>query len=285
MSPNPDETRLKAAIYTRVSTLQQAREGYSLEAQERSARKYCLTHGYSVHKVYSDKGISAKDVEHRAEMRKMLRDVENGMFDIVVVWSLSRLTRSVSDLYLTCEQLRKYDVSLESCTESFETRTAMGRAMLGILGVFAQLERECTAERVVAALEERARQGKPTCCYVLGYDRDGDILTVNHYEATVVRYIYGMYLKYRCINKVAKLCQAKGYTGKRGGLLDTESIHKILTRPIYCGYVRWHDEIYPGNHCPIIDPSIYNRVQKIILGKGKTANKGRKRKNPLILIP
>ena len=278
-----EEIPLRVAIYTRVSTLQQAREGYSLEAQENSARKYCLAHGYLVYKVYTDEGISAKDISHRAEMLKMLHDAKNGEFDIILVWSLSRFTRSVSDLYLTCEQLSHYKVSLESCTESFETRTAMGRAMLGILGVFAQLERECTAERVIAAMEERARQGKPTCCYVLGYDRNGDTLTVNHYESTIVRYIYGMYLKYKCINKVTKLCQQKGYTGKKGGLLDTESIHKILTRPIYCGYVQWHNEIYPGSHCPIIDPNVYSRVQRTILQK--SISSGRRREKPLIFIP
>lgn len=252
-----------------------------MEAQERTARSYCLSHGYQVSKVYADEGVSAKDIAHRQKMVEMLEDADSGMIDVVVVWSLSRFTRSVSDLYLTCERLRILGVALESCTEAFETRTAMGRAMLGMLGVFAQLEREATAERVVAAMEERARKGLPTCAYVLGYDRYEDRLIVNPEEAEAVRYVYRAYLDCKSISTVTRLCHNKGITGKKGGVMDTEAIHKILTNPIYCGFVRWHGEIFPGCHVPIISAGTYNRVQLIIQG----CTLGRKRVKPLIFVP
>ncbi len=276
-----ENQRLRAAIYVRVSTARQAQEGYSLDAQERAARSYCLAHGYQVCKVYADEGVSAKDIAHRQKMVTMLEDADNGMIDVVVVWSLSRFTRSVSDLYLTCERLRILGVALESCTEAFETRTAMGRAMLGMLGVFAQLEREATAERVVAAMEERARKGLPTCAYVLGYDRDGNRLVINHAEAEDVRYIYRAYLDCQSISTVTRLCRSKGITGKKGGVMDTESVHKILTNPMYCGFVKWHGEIFPGCHDPIISAGTYNRVQLVIQGCAR----GRKRLKSLIFVP
>ncbi|WP_050698643.1 recombinase family protein [Anaeromassilibacillus senegalensis] len=259
--------RKKAAIYIRVSTLDQAREGYSLSAQERALRKWCEDHGYGVYFVYADEGISGKDIEHRPGMKRLLKDIENKCFNLVVVWSLSRFTRSVADLYDTLGVLQKCSITFVSLTESFDTGTAMGRAMVGVCGVFAQLERELTAERVSAAMGERAAQGKRTCHDVLGYDLDGkDSLRINEREAERVRYVFKKYLEYKNLSAVAELCRLKGYTGKRGKVQTAESVRKILTRPIYAGYNSYRGKIYKGNHPAIISVESYNKVQHI-LGK------------------
>lgn len=163
----------RVAIYIRVSTLDQAREGYSLEAQEKTLRKWCDDRKYHVLDLYADKGISGKDIEHRPDMNRLLNDAKEGKFDIVLFWALSRFTRSVSDLYSTMEKFQSWNVDMVSYTEAFDTSTPMGRAMIGIVGVFAQLERELTSERVSAAMSERASQGKRTCSEILGYDLDG----------------------------------------------------------------------------------------------------------------
>lgn len=158
----------KVAIYIRVSTLDQARDGYSLEAQERVLRKWCADNKYEIYDLYADRGISGKDMEHRPDMQRLMRDAREDRFDMVVFWALSRFTRSVPDLYNTMEVFTKHNIDMVSYTESFDTSTPMGRAMVGIVGIFAQLEREITGERIMLALSERAMQEseRATPCWV-----------------------------------------------------------------------------------------------------------------------
>lgn len=262
----------RVAIYIRVSTLDQAREGYSLAAQERTLRDWCKSHECVVHDLYSDAGISGKDIHHRPDMQRLLHDAADSEFDIVIVWALSRLTRSMLDLYRTWTTLCAHDISLISYTESFDTGTPTGRAMMGMLGIFAQMEREITSERVIAAMAERAIQGKRTCSKVLGYTPEGsDTLTVNHEEAAIVQYIFSKYLEHRSLSAVAELCSLKGYSGKRGKPFRAESIRKILTRPIYAGYYSYNGTLIYGGFEPIIPPKTYNKIQRI-LGSGKSVD-------------
>ncbi len=274
---------MDAAIYIRVSTLDQAREGYSLAAQEYTLRRWCDQNGHNVVAVYADEGISAKDIHHRPAMQQLLLDVKQHKFDMVLVWALSRFTRSVSDLYNCLSILDANHVQFKSYTEPFDTSSVFGRAVLGILGVFAQLERELTAERVRAAMDERARQGMRTCSYVLGYDSiKGGGLKVNPTESKIVKFIFDTYLTYQNIVTISALCQRRGYTGKRGAKIEPESVHKILTRPIYCGFYSWHGTLISGDFEPIIGIEQFNAVQDIIEQRGKKV--GRSRRVPLIRV-
>lgn len=275
---------MRAAIYIRVSTLDQAREGYSLAAQERTLVMWCSEHGYEVYGIYPDEGISGKDIDHRPAMMRLLADASDASdrkFDLILVWALSRFTRSVADLYNSLALFERYNIDLVSFTESFDTSTPMGRAMVGIVGVFAQLERELTSERVRVAMEERAVQGKRTCSAVLGYDVCGpDSLTINIQEAEIVQYIFDRFLEYRNLSAVAELCELRGYHGKRGRPFRAQHIRKILTRPIYAGYNSQKGKAYKGLYEPIISVQKYNRVQKII----EKTTRGRKLKHPLIYL-
>ena len=227
----------RGAIYIRVSTLDQAREGYSLDAQEKTLRKWCNDRKYIIYDLYADRGISGKDIEHRPSMNRLLKDAKNGKFDVVLFWALSRFTRSVSDLYHTMENFQRWSVDMISYTESFDTSTPMGRARIGMVGVFSQLERELTSERVSAALAERASQGKRTCSEILGYDLDGkDSFKINEKEAEYVRFCFAEYLKRKNLSEVAKEAKEKGDKGKRGKYPTAYSIQKILFRTQYCGY-------------------------------------------------
>lgn len=209
----------KAAIYIRVSTLDQAQEGYSLDAQESVLRKWCADHKYIVYDLYADRGVSGKDIDHRPDMRRLMQDAENNCFNIVIFWALSRFTRSVQDLYSAMEKFQKWNVSMVSYTESFDTSTVMGRAMIGIVGVFAQLERELTGERVKAALLARAKKGKRTCSEVVGYDLNGkDSFRVNEKEAEYVKFLFIKYLERKNLLEVARMAREAGYRGKRGGI-------------------------------------------------------------------
>lgn len=273
----------RAAIYIRVSTLDQAREGYSLEAQEKSIRRWCDDRKYKVFDLYADKGISGKDIEHRPDMKRLLNDAKEGRFDIVVFWALSRFTRSVSDLYSTMEKFQKWNIDMISYTEAFDTSTPMGRAMIGIVGIFAQLERELTGERVRAAMVERASQGKRTCSEILGYDLDGkDSFKINEGEAEYVRFCFNEYLLRKNLSEVASEANKRGFRGKKGKAPSAWAIQKILTRTQYCGYNVFLGEIYKGNYESIIDVETFNRVSILLMRQGKIV--GRKRIIPLIKI-
>lgn len=275
MSTSKEGGRI-AALYTRVSTLDQARDGYSLGAQRAALEEWAVAHDYAP-VLYADEGISGKDISHRPAMQRLLADVEAGKIAVVAVWALSRLTRSVPDLYAVWQQLDRHGVDLVSHTESFDTSTPTGRAMMGLLGVFAQMERELTGERVQAAAAERAAQGKRTCNCVLGYDLDGaDGLTVNAAEAEIVRYIYSKYLEHKSLTAVAELCRMMGYTGKRGSTMTSWSVRLILTRPIYAGYNSWCGQLIRGRHDPLVTVQQYNRVQRLLCRAGV----GRKARHP-----
>lgn len=269
--------KIKVAIYIRVSTLDQAEEGYSLDAQERTLRKWAADKKYEVYDLYADRGISGKNIDRRPEMRRLLEDAKEQRFDLVLFWALSRFTRSVSDLYRIMEKFTRWNISLASYTEAFDTSTPMGRAMIGVVGVFAQLERELTSERVSAAIQERALKGKPTCHEVLGYDYDKKThnLYINEMEAEQVRFIFESYLIYKNLSQVAEICREKGYTGKRGRMPSAYTMYRILVNAIYCGYNNYHNETYPGTHEPIITIDTYNKVQTLLKRQGKIV--GRKR--------
>lgn len=260
----------RVAIYIRVSTLDQAREGYSLEAQKKILQKWCTDRKYEVYGLYADKGISGKDIDHRPSMRRLMQDAEADKFNLVIFWALSRFTRSVPDLYRTMEILQSHNIDITSYTEAFDTSTPMGRAMVGIVGVFAQLERELTGERVRAAMLVRAEQGKRTCSEILGYNLKGkDSMTINEKEAEYVRFCFDNYLKYKNLSQVAELCRNLGYHGKRGKLPTAYTIYVILTRPQYCGYNTYCNNVYKGNHEPIVSINTYNKVQHLLKMQGK----------------
>lgn len=267
------------AIYIRVSTLDQAREGYSLKMQEQTLREWCKEKGYIIYDLYADRGISGKDFNHRPDMLRLMRDAKDGCFNSVVFWALSRFTRSVQDLYNTLDKFQKWGVSMVSYTEAFDTSTPMGRAMIGIVGVFVQLEREITSERVAAAMQMRAAQGKRTCSEILGYDKKGkDSFSVNPQEAEYVKFCFEKYLERKNLSEVAELCRQHGYRGKRGKEPCAWTVSVILSRPQYCGYNPYCGEYYKGDYDPIISIETYNKVQRLLERQGKIVGRNRRKR-------
>ncbi len=259
------EKRIRAVIYRRVSTEEQAREGYSLAAQKSNLLKYCNLKEYEVVGMYADEGLSGRNIKKRPEFLRMLEDAQQEKFDVIIIWSISRLSRSVADLYNTWVILEKFGVSIESQTEAFDTNTAMGRAMFGLLGVFAQLESDVTSERVKVATRERAEQGKRTCHYILGYDNLGkDSFSINEKESEIIRYIYQKYIEFRNFSAVAECCNLKGYRGKLGKPFKAESIKKILMCPVYIGYNRFKGKLYKGDYKPLIDVKMFDKIQRLL---------------------
>lgn len=222
-------------------------------------------HNYQVFDVYADKGISGKDIINRPQMKRLLQDAKQNKFDVVIVWKLTRFSRSLVDLTAACDTLDRHGISLISITEVFDSSTTSGRLVRSILGAIAQFEREVVSDNVKLVAQERARRGLRTCSDVLGYDLNGkDSVSINESEAKIVCFIYDDYLRTHNLSKTSEHCNKEGFTGKRGAKFKPWSIQTILTRPIYSGYYSFHGIPYKGNHAAIIDVDKFNQVQKLL---------------------
>lgn len=264
------------ALYKRVSSIEQVK-GYSLDGQNYTLLRHCKFNNYVIYKIYSDEGISAKDMKHRPGMLEMLSDAKKGLFKKIIVWKLSRFTRNMTDLAVACDRLDRIGITLESTTEAFDSTTISGRMIRSILGAVAQFDRETIGENVSMGLAERARQGKRTCHEILGYDQFGkDSFVINGKESEYVEFCYDEYRIQRNISEVTRLAKGKGYRGKRGKEPSTSAVYTILTRPEYAGYNIFNGELYRGLYEPIINPINFNKTQDIIEQQGK--RKVRKRK-------
>jgi len=272
---------MKAAIYIRVSTQEQADEGYSIGAQTEKLKAYCKAKGWSVYHIYTDPGFSGSNTD-RPALNQMLRDVKKREIDAVVVYKLDRLSRSQKDtLYLIEDVFLAHNVEFVSMNENFDTSTPFGRAMIGILSVFAQLEREQIRERMTMGLIERAKDGywhgggyDP-----IGYDYVDGELKINEYEALQVREIYKLFLAGTPIDRIQKTMRKK-YTNKYGSWANHTSIRSVLTTPIYIGKITYCGEIYDGRHEAIIDEETYQKAQKRYDDISWTKGSGEHKKRP-----
>src|SRR5947209_11823766 len=166
--------QVRAAGYVRVSTDEQAREGYSLNAQRRAITAYCETHVSSLVTVYEDAGVSGKSTENRDGLSKLLTDAAEGGFVRVVFLKLDRLSRRLRDVLAVCDELERFGVLPVSIQEGMDGSTPTGRMHRNILGTFAEFERESIVERIKVGLKEKAEQGDLVGPLPLGYIRGGE---------------------------------------------------------------------------------------------------------------
>lgn len=226
---------MRAAIYIRVSTEEQAKEGFSIRAQRLMLIEYCKVNDYTVSDIYVDDGYSAKDT-NRPELQRLLSDAEKGAFNAVIVYKLDRFTRSVKDLYELLETLQSFRVDFISKQEKFDTTTAMGRAMIGILGVFAQFERELISERVRMGQEQRTREGKKHGRFPFGYTADGEVIEEEFKQMRMIRH---MYMKEQLgFKAIAMQMNMRGYS-RRGFEWRPGQIGLTLENPFYAGIIEY----------------------------------------------
>ena len=155
-------TKLKAALYARVSTEEQAKEGYSIAAQISEIKKYAEQHGYEIVDEYVDEGASGKSIEGRPQMKRLLKDASQQKFGVVIIYKIDRLARKLKDALEISEILEKNNVNLISLNEKFDTTTAFGRTAFQMICSFAELERNNIVERVKLGMEQRAKEGIST---------------------------------------------------------------------------------------------------------------------------
>ncbi len=260
---------MKVGIYIRVSTEEQAKEGYSISAQKQKLKSFCISQDWEVAGLYADEGVSAKDT-NRPELKRMLEDIANNKIDCVLVYRLDRLTRSVFDLYKLLEVFEKHNCKFKSATEVYDTTTAMGRMFITIVAALAQWERENMGERIAFGFAEKVRQGKYALNFrPIGYDLDlvSGKLTINTSESHIIKLIFDLYLKGYGANRICKYLNSKGIKTKAGNNWNDKPLMQILKNPLYKGYIRWNDTVIPSKHDPIIEPEVFDHVQKIIVSR------------------
>lgn len=264
---------MRTALYIRVSTEDQAREGYSISAQKEKLTAYCASQGWTIANMYIDDGYSAKDLD-RPEMKRMIRHIKQGLIDCVLVYRLDRLTRSVSDLYKLLELFEKYNCKFKSATEVYDTTTAMGRMFITVVAALAQWERENLAERVRMGLQEKARQGKwvPNIApYGYDIDRETDKLVINEKEAAVVRKIFELYTSGKGMSKIANELNRLGILTKSGHIWRDHQVKYVLTNPVYIGTMRYNFRVNKDSYFEIenavpaiISKEVFDRAQQIL---------------------
>lgn len=284
---------VRVAIYARVSTEEQAEHGYSIDAQLDTLRNYCKMYGKTVYGEYVDRGVSGKSVEGRYELQRLLRDVETGEIDEVIVWKMNRLARKTIDLLKMVDHFSKYKVAFRSFTENFETETAMGKFALQMLAAVGELERNTIVDNVKMGLKQRARTGNYNGGLVLGYrslatgDKrsKGSSLEIVPEEAAIVRKIFELYASGKGLRAIANQLNHEGNKTKLGNPFSTTAVKEIVTNPLYAGIIRynrfenWNERrrkgknpdpiIVEGKHEPIIPKELWEKVQVLHNEKSK----------------
>jgi site-specific DNA recombinase len=265
-----------AALYVRVSTLEQAKEGYSIGEQEDRLKAYAAAHGWTVYKTYCDPGHSGATLD-RPAMQDMLRDVKAGKVNMVVVYKLDRLSRSQKDtLYLIEDAFNANGVDFTSMQDALDTSTPIGRAMLGVLATFAQFERENIKERMKMGKEGRAKKGLTAGTIVVhtGYNYVDGHLVVNEYEKMQILEATDLILQGKSVSSVVKLFNQKGYTQKHG-IWSPTLLQRVLRSRVILGEIRFDGEWYPGIHEPLMSEDQFDAVnQKLDIATTKFTRTG-----------
>lgn len=277
MVSNPERS-VRCAIYTRKSTEHGLKlEFNSLHAQREACEAYIKSQTHegwkAISKHYDDPAYSGGNLD-RPALQKLLEDIDAGQVDVVVVYKIDRLTRSLSDFARLVELFDRKAISFVAVTQQFNTTTSMGRLTLNVLLSFAQFERELSSERVRDKVAASRKKGKWTGGSVpLGYDAKDKKLVVNQAEANTVRMIFARYLALKSFQTLIDELKNKGIvtkiraiTGKiAGGIPFTYGpLAYLLKSRTYLGEMGHKRIWYPGEHEAIIDPTLFNAVQDLL---------------------
>jgi site-specific DNA recombinase len=273
---------MRVALYPRVSGHEQE-DNYSIPEQIERMKKYCESRDWMVYKIYTD-SVQTGATMDRPGLQSMIKDIEDGKIDMVLVYKLDRLSRSQKDtLYLIEDVFDKHDVGFTSMTENFDTSSPFGKAVLGVLAVFAQLERDKITERTTMGKKARAAEGKwhGSKWVPIGYNYENGLLQVNEYEKMQILEIADLFLKQTPVRTIATMMTEKGYKHKYGEW-EAKTIKRVLSNPVNLGLIKDGDTLYPGLHDAIIEEQVFDEIQVIMNErKDKYGNNARPHKSLL----
>ena len=287
----------KVAIYCRVSTTEQAEEGYSINEQKKLLTYECEKNGNTVYKIYSDEGISGKNITARPALKELLNDANEGKFDSVMVWKINRIGRNLKDVLDMVDLFDRNNITFKSATEPFDTTTPGGKMQFQMMALIGEFERGTIAQNVKMGMMARAREGRWNGNVIIGYDlklkehttnkkRKDTELVINEKEAEIVRTIFTMYSQGNGYKAIANYLNKFGYKTKKGNSFSLTAIKDILNNPVYIGKIRynlrpnWSEKrrkgtnsnplIVDGKHEAIIEQELWDKVQSMLqTSKGK----------------
>jgi len=280
--------KLRCAVYTRKSSEEGLdMEFNSLDAQRESCEAYVASQkpeGWVlVPDRYDDGGFSGGTLE-RPALQRLLRDIEDGRVDVVVVYKIDRLSRSLMDFAKLVEVFDRNQVTFVSVTQAFNTTTSMGRLTLNILLSFAQFEREVIGERIRDKFAASRRKGMwMGGCVPLGYDVRNRKLVINEAEAATVRMLFEQFLRVGSATVLARTLAAEGVTTKRGRPIDKGYLYKLLHNQVYIGMAVHKGLAYPGEHDAIVGRDLWDRVCAILSQNPRTRANHTRAQTPALL--
>jgi len=291
---------MRVALYTRVSTEDQAREGFSLEVQRDYLLQYAKNFGWDVfcsmsgRDVYMDDGYSGGNMD-RPALQRLLFDAKNKQFDMVMVYKQDRLSRKLKDLLALLEEFESLGIGYKSATEPFDTTSSAGKMAIQMLGSCAEFERNRLVERVfpgmVVGVKKGHWQGARYAPYGYRYNKEIKKLEVYAEEAKIVKEIYDMYMSGKSTSQIAGHYYNLGIKSRQGGKFYTKFISSILKNKVYLGTLVWNKRRYekkekthngegkgykyvnndlsqvievPDCHEPIIAQDVFDKVQKLL---------------------
>ena len=279
LKANQNHKTVVIAGYVRVSTVRQVAEGDSLEAQQEAIRRHAARlaeqRGWKYElQFFVERGKSAKD-QNRPQLTRLKRGVEKKEIDVVITCKLDRITRSLIDFTVLWAYFEEHGVELISIQENFETSSPMGKAMVMIIMIFAQLERELTGERTRATMQDRTRRGLWNGGFVLGYLRDNEgRLSRDPITAPVVQQLFDDFERLGSVGQVVKHHRGVGTRMPKrmnrserpigGKPLSKQQVSALLQNRVYLGELNWGDEQTANAHEPIIAPDQFDRVQVLL---------------------
>ena len=294
----PRTQRVRCAIYTRKSSEEGLEQEFnSLDAQREAGEAYIKSQraeGWEASPDrYDDGGYSGGTTE-RPGLQRLLAEVKAGKVDVVVVYKVDRLTRSLSDFVRMVEAFDAHAVSFVSVTQQFNTTSSMGRLTLNVLLSFAQFEREVTGERIRDKIAASKRKGMWMGGYPpLGYEVLDRKLVVHAQEAQTVRHIFRKYAELASVHKLKEALDAEGILSKDrktksgrvwgGKPLARGALYLMLQNRTYRGEVAHKGKSYPGEHEAIVDRELWDEVQRILAANRVARERGSGAKDPILL--
>ena len=268
----------RVAIYVRVSTQEQAENGNSLDFQIEKLKAYCQLHEYKIVGEYVDAGVSGAKSE-RPALNKLKDNIDK--IDIVLIYKLDRLSRSIKDTMFLIEDLFKpNNVNLISLSENFDTSQAMGMATVGMLSTFAQLERETIKERMMAGKIQAVKNGKNINKTPFGYIKKDGQLIKDKRTKDCVDFIFKKMLEGKSLHETVKLLEMSEYNNLKKW--NFVFINRLTKNKVYCGHTEALGEIIKNTHDNYINDKEYNYINELLLERKTHSSKSQRNKLPAI---
>jgi len=259
---------MKVALYARVSTDEQARNGYSIDSQISDIKTYCKLRKWNIYKEYIDKGFSGRN-DKRPAYQKMISSLDQ--YDMIVCHKLDRIHRNLYNSLKMLRLLDKEDIGFCSVSQSIDTSSSFGSFFFNVINSIAELESDLISERTKKGMYQKARSGERVCgAIAYGYRLENDELLVNINEAMIVKRTYQMYVELgKTMNEICLKLNKEKHCKK----FYPKTVKCILSNPIYCGWIRYKDLDYPGKHQPLISVETFNKSVEIIKRRHGKAKK------------